>query len=297
MRIEERSDALTLSEAESIKTEVLPVSESSAKAAVSAPADAALLAQFSMYPDHSLSSRILGVTMFVSRDQCLSLCEKHSKCGAVSYISLLTACYVHGPTLSIDKVAPVTGHSKNGEITYDTYVLSSRNQDYNEDGNVYWKISSTSEVDLQSNEAQIKILYTDGTASQWKDMGPMRAPATAYGNDFIGTVQVPNKSVEGALLSVPGGASFDIGFFTAFGEDCYGDCSYPVIHYPVIAWYLSDGQFTLSGHCDASVTDGCAPTAAFRTTDTQSDNEFELYDDGFPLSLNQLQKFTNELVW
>lgn len=283
-KIEEREDAITFGQAESIKTAVTPVTEektdSSLRAETSA-SDAALLSQFVMYPGHLVSSRILTEGALVSRDHCLQACEGNTRCGGVSYISVIGLCYIHGPTQSIDKLAPVVLPANERAFTFDTYIISSRNQDYNEDGNFY--------ISQQSGNYRIKALYTDGTASAWK---------TASGG--LTGQTIPFKTLEGVIIAASDSDGLPFGFINFYGIKCFGDCSYPQFMFPLIAWSLQ-GDLQLSTDCDEDVASGCASMIGMYTSIPNQDppyNEFGTFGgDGEPLSISALASSTKKLVW
>ena len=301
--LENEPGALSVAEAESIRQEVQPISSQQTLVSKAANDDQ-LLAHFSFYPAHTLSSRILGTSFLEPRDRCLERCYESSRCGAVTYFAEGEICYYHGPTLDIDKLVPTTVNSKKGATTLDTYLISARNQEYREDGTIFW-IFRVSNGNGTFGSPKMKILYSDGTASTWHSLGSMPG-ADQYGDleesDYRGTFTAPNRAIEAAIVALDGSDSVGLGTVTFAGIDCQY-CSDPGIHDPWGSWLFLNNTapghepVRLAGDCDDNVLDGCAPMVAVPVNSTEEGPNFDPYDDAAYISLKDLQADTNKYVW
>ena len=288
--IEEHPEAMTLEEAEAIKIEVPPSVESNdelLRTTGTSTSDQSLLSQFALYPGQTISSRVLGKGLLLHRDTCLQKCVDNPRCGGVSYTSVGGFCLYHGPTqTNIDVMAPLQINTRNGTITYDTYILSARNVIYQGGGTLWVGITSNNNGVPESETYRVKVLYTDGTASVWQSGSG--SPVFIY--------DIPLREMEGALLSAPSGSTVTFDAANIYVQGCDEGC----LNFPLVAWHFGT-QYRISTKCDSDVTDKCAPTIGMATSIPNQDppfNTFVAYDaSGEELSLDQLQTFTNRFTW
>lgn len=290
--IEDDPAALSLQDAEAIKQTPRRLEElNRADGAQSRLDDASLLSQFDMYPNHGISSRVLGVSLLMGRDVCLRRCLESTRCGAVTHINTVDACYYHGPTQSIDKLAPTTLGTNDGVSEIDTYVITSRNQVYEEAMNFKWTFFVNDSGTAAS--PRMKLLFTDGSASTWKDLGPMKG-SEREDSSFEGSFSTPAKDIEGFIMSTT--SSDGIRFTFMNNAVCLGgDCSLEGID-PYFVWIIED-YFTLDTDCDSNVADGCAAKVAFYPNTEAQVNAPDIFADPPLFTRDDLKRTAAAFIW
>lgn len=290
--IEENPAALSLQDAERIKQVAPPLRELKREAnGLPRLDEASLLSQFDMYPNHGISSRVLGTSLLTERDTCLRRCVESERCGAVTHMRTLDACYFHGPTQSVDKLAPTTLATKDGRYEIDTYVISARNQVYEEAMNFKWSFIVTDSGTAAA--PRMKILFSDGSASTWKDLGPMKG-SEAEDSSFQGSFSCPAKDIEGFIMSTT--SSDGIRYAYTNNSVCLGgDCSAEGTG-PYFVWNIQD-DFTLDTDCDSDVADGCASKVAFYPNTGEQLNVPDIYADPPFFTREDLKKAASEFIW
>ncbi len=255
-------------------------------------ADPSLLSQFSYYPGHIISSRILGSKIAFSRDACLRDCEKVARCGAVTMISTGGICLFHGPTQPSDQLSPSTPPSKKDSAVFDTYIFDSRSQPrIPNDTFLFWRMT---ERDGSRDPLTFRLLFTDGTASEWFTLPPMTQGDSTTGAffEYRGNVHTQNKALEGVIVSIAGSDGVSVGSLAFAGVDDFGSTQ-PVLHTPMISWNFDDKVVRFDTDCDASILDQCTTTAAFPANPSY----VNVYSDSASLSLEEVQTFTDQMVW
>lgn len=264
LELEHEDEGVLLGEAKAVLPSDILERSPFDKSLESDPIDPSILSAFSTYPSSFITSRAFAGAMFVSRNQCLSICFAHSSCGSVVYYSNLTFCQVHGPNLPTDKLISQPVSTSKGSINPDTYVLPQRKAEVA--GDADWLIEGNMGNAGADEPLYVKILYTDKTASGWKNMGEF------FHDQTLGlTVSAPFKRIEGVVVAMKSKGTAVIDAF-AFGlAEIYGQG-------PFANYLFYQLGFKLDGACESDKTNFCSDTLVL-PANSKSDAQFATLKD------------------